>query len=192
MANLIAGWVGPEQTPHSEVAVLISRQPELYADHLALAALEAKGIPYRNEQQMQDVTTEPAARLVVDYLSCIYGQRKPKAWVRLMNQLVPFADDEIQANARRDFDRLIKSQRKSASLVELIDEPFSGWWDSVKAFFNEIGLETLVALSPDYESQDRLRRFSGTLRHALRSYSRSNPICLRLLSGFRTISPFAF
>ncbi len=95
--------------------------------------------------------------MVVDYLSCIYGKREPKAWVRLMNLLVPFADDEIQANTRRDFDRLIKAQRKSASLLELIDEPYSGWWESARGFLNKIPRETLVALSPDYESPDRLK-----------------------------------
>jgi len=156
LADRIAEWIDHELVPHSEIAVLISKQPDLYANHL-IAALEAKGIPYRNEQQLQDITTEPAARLVVDYLSCIYGKREPKAWVRLMNLLVPFADDEIQANTRRDFDRLIKAQRKSASLLELIDEPYSGWWESARGFLNKIPRETLVALSPDYESPDRLK-----------------------------------
>nr|WP_233160522.1 ATP-dependent helicase [Aquitalea sp. ASV11] len=156
LANRIVEWVGVEQIPHSEIAVLIARQPELYADHL-MAALETRGIPYRNEQQIQDITTEPAARLVVDYLSCIYGKREPEAWVRLMNQLLPFADDEIQANVRRDFDRLIKAQRKSALLLQSIDEPSSGWWESVRGFLKKIPIETLVALSSDYESTDRLR-----------------------------------
>ena len=156
LAEQIAAWLQTEQTPHSESAVLISKQPDLYANHL-IAQLEARGIPYRNEQQLQDITTEPAARLVVDYLSCIYGNREPKAWVRMMTLLVPFADDEIQANTRRDFDRLIKAQRKSTSLLELIDNPYSGWWESARGFLNKIPRETLVALSPDYESPFRLK-----------------------------------
>jgi superfamily I DNA/RNA helicase len=156
LADLIAGWIKTEQLPPSEITVLVSKQLELYADHL-MAALVARGIPFRNEQQMQDITVEPAARLVVDYLSCLYGQREPKAWVRLMNQLVPFADDEIQANVRQDLDRLIKKQRKDAAITELIAEPFSGWWDSVRTFLSQVGIETLVALSPDYESHDRLK-----------------------------------
>lgn len=155
LANLISQWVGAEQIPHSEIAVLIRNQLDLYAQHL-MAALETRGIPYRNEQQMQDITTEPVARLVVDYLSCIYGKREPSAWVRLMNLLVPFADDEIQASTRRDFDRLIKAQRKSASILELIDAPYSGWWESAREFLKKIPYETLVALSPDYETKSRL------------------------------------
>lgn len=156
LADLIAGWVKAEQVPPSEIAILVSKQLDLYADHL-MAALEARGVPFRNEQQMQDITAEPAARMVVDYLSCLFGKREPKAWIRLMSQLVPFADDEIQSNARKDLDRLIKKQRKEAAIAELIAEPFAGWWEAVLAFLKQVGLETLVALSPDYESHDRLK-----------------------------------
>lgn len=67
LADLIAGWVKSEQVPPSEIAVLVSKQLDLYTDHL-MAALEARGVPFRNEQQMQDITVEPAARMVVDYL----------------------------------------------------------------------------------------------------------------------------
>ena len=156
LAGLIAGWIKNEQLPPTEIAVLIRNQLDLYADHL-MAALEARGIPFRNEQQMQDITVEPAARLIVDYLSCLYGQREPKAWIRLMNQLIPFADEEIQSNARKDLDRLVKQQRKEIVIAELVDAPFSGWWKFVQAFLKQVSIEAVVSLSPDYESHDRLK-----------------------------------
>ncbi|WP_458526171.1 UvrD-helicase domain-containing protein [Onishia taeanensis] len=156
LAGLIDCWIKTEQLPPAEIAVLISKQLDLYAGHL-MTALEARGIPFRNEQQMQDITVEPAARLIVDYLSCLYGQREPQAWIRLMNQLIPFADEDIQSNARKDLDRLIKQQRKEAAISDLIEEPFSGWWEFVRAFLKQVSLKTLVALSPDYESPDRLK-----------------------------------
>lgn len=161
MADLIANWIRVEQLPPSEIAVLVSKQLELYADHL-MAALEVRGIPFCNEQQMQDITVEPAARLIVDYLSCLYGQREPRAWVRLMNQLIPFADDEIQSGTRKDVDRLIKRQRKEAVVAELLEVSFSGWWEGVRAFLRQVSIETLSALSPDYESYDRLKE---VIRH---------------------------
>lgn len=156
LADLIAGWISTEKAPLSEIAVLVSKQLDLYADHL-MAALDSRSIPYRNEQQMQDISTEPAARLIVDYLSCLYGHREPNAWIRLTNQLVPFAEDEVQFGVRHDFQRFIKAQRKSAALAELIDEPYSSWWKSVSDFLNKVGIEALVALSPDYESHARLK-----------------------------------
>jgi superfamily I DNA/RNA helicase len=156
LADLIEGWIKTEQLPPAEIAVLVRNQLDLYADRL-MAALEARGIPFRNEQQMQDITVETAARLIVDYLSCLYGKREPKAWIRLMNQLIPFADEDIQSNARKDLDRLIMQQRKEITAAELVDEPYSGWWDFVRVFLKQVSIETLVSLSPDYESQDRLK-----------------------------------
>lgn len=155
LAALIEGWIKTEQLPPAEIAVLIRNQLDLYADHL-MAALEARGIPFRNEQQMQDITVEPAARLIVDYLSCLSGQREPKAWIRLMNQLIPFADEEIQSNARKELDRLIKQQRKEIAIAELVYDPFSGWWKFVQEFLKQVSIETLASLSPDYESRARL------------------------------------
>lgn len=156
LADMISNWVELEKIPPSEIAVLVSKQLELYANHL-MTALELRKIPYRNEQQMQDITVEPAARLVVDYLSCLYGKREPKAWIRLMNQLIPFSDDEMQSSARSNFQYFFKEQLKSVAAVESLGDPFTGWWDLVRGFLNNIGLEALVALSPDYESHSRLK-----------------------------------
>ncbi|SDT17404.1 Superfamily I DNA or RNA helicase [Halopseudomonas litoralis] len=183
LADLIANWIRVEQLPPSEIAVLVSKQLELYADHL-MAALEVRGIPFRNEQQMQDITVEPAARLIVDYLSCLYGKREPKAWVRLMNQLVPFADDEIQSSTRKDLDRLIKQQRKAAVVAELLDVPLSGWWESVRAFLKQVRIETLVALSPDYESHDRLKEVIRDTRMRIEELLKIKPDLPKALERF--------
>lgn len=183
LSDLIANWIRVEQLPPSEIAVLVSKQLELYADHL-MAALEVRGIPFRNEQQMQDITVEPAARLIVDYLSCLYGQREPKAWVRLMNQLIPFADDEIQSSTRKDVDRLIKRQRKEAVVAELLEVPFSGWWEAVRAFLKQVSIETLSALSPDYESYDRLKEVIRDTRLRIEELLKIEPNLPKALERF--------
>jgi len=183
LASVIEGWVKSEQVPLSEIAVLLSKQLDLYANHL-MASLEARGIPFRNEQQMQDITTEPAACLIVDYLSCLYGQRKPNAWVRLTNQLVPFADDEIQASARQNFDSFIKKQRNDVAIAELISEPFSGWWESVRAFLNKVGIETLTALSPDYESYERLKEVVSDTKTRIKELLKLDPDLPNALERF--------
>jgi hypothetical protein len=134
----------------------VSKQLDLYADRL-MTALKCIAIPFRNEHQMQDISAEPVARLIVDYLSCLYGQREPKAWIRLMNQLIPFANDEIVSSAQLDFQRFLTSQRKSVANSNLFEEPYSGWWEHVRNFLSKVGIETLVALSPDYESRARLK-----------------------------------
>lgn len=156
LADRIAHWIEVDNVPASEIAVLVSKQPELYTNHL-VAELELRGVPYRNENNLQDIATEPIAHLIVDYLSCIYSTRKPNAWKRLKNQLLPFMDDELQDSESRKIDRLIEIERKKASLMAVIDQTYSGWWDSVKRFLNYLPRETLSALSHDYESLDRLK-----------------------------------
>ena len=154
LAEQIACWLTEEQIPLSEIAVLVSKQLDLYAYQL-MSALESRGIPYRNEQQMQDVTVEPAARIIVDYLSCLYGQREPEAWIRLIDLLNPFSDD-VQARSQHNSQRFLKEQRKNIKLAGAFGDPYAGWWEFVKTFLNNVGMETLTALSHDYESQNRL------------------------------------
>ena len=167
LANLIDGWINKEQLPPAEIAVLVSRQPDLYANHL-FRELEQRGIPYRNEQQMQDITVEPVARLIVDYLSCLYAQREPKAWIRLMNQLVPFADEEIETSVRKGLDQLIRKHRKEVYDAKKTEKPFSEWWRFGRAFLKHIGLQTLVALSPDYESHERQKQVIRDARERIK------------------------
>jgi len=165
LADMIEAWIKTGQIKLSEIAVLVSKQLSLYAGSL-MTVLKERGIPFRNEQQMQDIATEPLARLIVDFLSCLYGQREPKAWIRLMNQLIPFADDELQSSKRQGFQSFFNEQRKKIALKELIDEAFSGWWEFVRSFLKKIGIETLTALSPDYESPARLKEVvKETKRH---------------------------
>lgn len=167
LADLIDGWINKEHLPPAEIAVLVSRQPDLYANHL-FRELEQRGIPYRNEQQMQDITVEPVARLIVDYLSCLYAQRDPKAWIRLMNQLVPFADEEIETSVRKGLDQLIRKHRKEVSDAKKTEKPFSEWWRFGRALLKHIGLQTLVALSPDYESHERLKQVIRDARERIK------------------------
>lgn len=124
------------------------------------------------------------ARLIVDYLSCLYGQREPKAWVRLMNQLIPFADDEIQSSTRKDVDRLIKRQRKEAVVAELLEVPFSDWWEAVRAFLKQVSIETLSALSPDYESYDRLKEVIRDTRLRIEELLKIEPNLPKALERF--------
>ncbi|WP_417539053.1 UvrD-helicase domain-containing protein [Marinobacter sp.] len=183
LAELILSWIEKDQLPPSEIAILVSKQLDLYANYL-MVALEEKGIPFRNEHQMQDITAEPAARLVVDYLSCLYGQREPKAWVRLINQLMPFTEEDEQSSSRKDIERLIKRHRKDTLTAESPDEPFLGWWESVRAFLGHIGIETLTALSPEYESTNRLKQVISETKKHIESLIKIEPYLPKALERF--------
>lgn len=147
LADLIQNWI--ENTPLHEIAVLVSKQIDLYAKPL-MDALEKRNIPYRNEQSLQDITTEPLARIIVDYLSCLYGKREPNAWERLIKQILPFEDDD-EPSIREDFYDFIKMQKKD--VVSKVDT--SKYSTKATAFLKHIGKDSIVALSSDYESEKR-------------------------------------
>lgn len=183
LADSINTWINHEQLSPSEIAILIVRQPDLYGDHL-IQALEQRHIPFRNEQQLQDISVEPVARLIVDYLSSLYGQREPKAWIRLMAELTPFADDDVQSSLRQDFQRFITGQRSRAAQVALLGEPFACWWDFVCAFLKKVGIETLSALSHDYESKARLAQVVKETKTRIDELLKSEPNLLKALERF--------
>lgn len=121
------------------------------------------------------------ARFVLDYLACLYGEREPKAWIRLINQLVPFADDEVQSASRRDVLKVLKQQRAKASIASLIGDPYADWWGFVRGFLNHVGRETLVALSPDYESMERLREVILSTKQRIEELLTVEPDLLKAL-----------
>ena len=69
-------YLWAESIAPSAIAVLVSRQPELFADRL-MVELANCGVPFRDEQSMQDISAEPAARLIVDFLTVVIADRAP-------------------------------------------------------------------------------------------------------------------
>lgn len=183
LADQIANWIQNEAMPNSEIAILVSKQLDLYAD-LMMAELERRGVPYRNEQQLQDISVEPAARLIVDYLLSLYGSREPGAWLRLMDHLIPFVDETEQANMRGDWQRFIKSEREEATMLDLIEESGRSAWIFVERFLHRVGISNLTALSPDYESAARLCEVIRETRTRLEDQLRLEPDLLRALARF--------
>ena len=165
LAQGIQQWIA-EGVPPSEIAVLIGKQPEAYAEQL-MAALVARGVPFRNEQKLQDLTAEPLARLIVDFLRCVYGQREPQAWLRLMQLLVPFADEELQSAARQPIERFVAVKRREAAANDALGEPFANWWQKTVDFLKLVGVPTLVSLSSEYESKPRLTAVAKDVRERI-------------------------
>lgn len=183
LADQISDWIVQERIPPSEIAILVSQQPDLYASHLMLE-LSARGIPFRNEQLLQDLSVEPVARLIVDYLLSLYGTREPAAWMRLMNQLIAYSDDEGEASARQDWQRFIKAERKKANEVDAVDDCFSVRWPFVISFLKKVGIDMLTGLSPDYESRTRLNDVIKETKARIEDLSKTEPNLLKTLARF--------
>ena len=137
IAEEIDDWVNVERLPHAEVAILVSKQPDLYAARL-MAELHRRGIPFRNEQDLQDLACEPVARLIIDYLLVLYFPRAPEVYMRLMAILTESAiDDDEQAASRMDWNRQLNESRKSASTSDITLDTM---WSAAASFLEAFGI----------------------------------------------------
>jgi uvrD/REP helicase len=153
----ISEWISNEKIPLHEIAILVSKQAESYAA-VIMKNLEEKNISYRNEQQLQDISTEPITRLIIDYLLYFYGDREPQSWSRLQEQILPFVDDEeLEFSKRYDLQDFLFNQKKIIKKSEKLSGKFSCWRQVISSFLKQLSIETITALSPDYESESRLK-----------------------------------
>lgn len=180
LAEQIDTWINVEGLPPSEIAVLVRSQPEAYTARLA-EALDALGISHRNENQMQDIATEPMALVIVDYLLCLYGSREPKAWTRLMRRIIPSDDDEQSGALRTDWNRFIKEARKSAA-EDLANHCYAQRWSLLKDFLSMVGVSQLTGLSHDYESRDRLKEVIKDIKKHIDAALEREPDLIQALS----------
>ena len=156
LVDMIQVWIDDEGVPPSEIAVLVSRQPDLYADRL-MAELVRRDVPFRNEQNLQDLSAEPAARLIVDFLSVVAGEREPDAYGRLMDVLLATGLDEDATYERRArWQRFIDDARDQLRLGGVDAPDFEALRKLANRFLALLGRETLAALSADYERGARL------------------------------------
>lgn len=157
LAEMIQQWITNDGLPPSEIAVLVSRQPELYADQL-IAELVARGVPFRNEQQLQDLSVEPVTRLIVDFLTVILSDRAPDAFGRLMNTLVATGSDEDASyESRAKWNRFLDDARERRRDGELDASRGTTLQAIANEFLALIGQDALRALSADYERGERLQ-----------------------------------
>jgi len=157
LAKIISGWIEKEAIEPSEIAVLVSRQQSLYCEQLR-EALRAQNVPFREEDQSQDVASEPVVRLITDLLLVASGSAQPEAYRRLLDTVVynEVLDDEQEYRARSRWDRFVAGvrQRIASKELDLADR------DSLKGLVSElvevVGRESVVPLSSDYAQGDRL------------------------------------
>lgn len=169
LANLVHRWIKLEHVPPSEIAILIPRQIEEYGEAL-MKHLTDKGVPYRNDHDLQDLLKEPAARLVINYLTCLYGQGEAEAWSRLMEQFAPFEDDDSRSSAHRIFEETYRAHVKKIKIARKSATPYSAWWELTSAFLKKLGSSSLAALSADYHSKQRLVEVVREIRDRIKAH----------------------
>lgn len=162
-ADLIARW-NEQGVPLSQIAFLCNNQPHLYAQKI-MGVLRERGIPFRNEQQIQDLSAEPLFNLIVDFFLVLLGEAEPDAWERLRRIL----DNEVVEGITksRDWDRVIRNAGSA-----LRANPTSQIaWDLIEEVLKKLGMDGIRALSHDYESESRRNEILGSIRaHISKSF----------------------
>ncbi|MEU2048834.1 UvrD-helicase domain-containing protein [Streptomyces albidoflavus] len=170
LAEIISGWLS-KGTPPSEIAVLVRQQPHLVAAVLG-NALTDRDIAYRNEQAGQDLTAEPAAALVLNFIRVIADDRQPEAYAQLMRTVDrPGESDDEAARHAGPLERMVRDARTAVRRPQFRAEDPTGWEALVRKFLDLVSRPVMVAMSAGYQQgtriddvvQDALDAFSGEL-----------------------------
>jgi superfamily I DNA/RNA helicase len=166
LTKKIAKWIN-EGLPPSEIAVLIGNRPELYAIKL-MEKLELSGIPYRDEKQFQDLGVEPLARVYTDVLKCVFLDRAPEPYARLIELYEGRWNDVSNPAAHRRFKEFLSQNMKSVRA-----KSFQGPTDQVlrgmtSGFLNLVGRSALVSLSAEYTGGNRFDDLAEQVHARLR------------------------
>ena len=121
LTKLVSGLINDEAIAPSEIAILVSREQKYFCQSL-IDAFDVAGVPYREEDLSQDLASEPAARLIVDFLLVVSGKREIAAHRRLLDQVVfnYGLDEEHEYRQRSRWNRLIADTRRKIS-TQMVD-----------------------------------------------------------------------
>jgi superfamily I DNA/RNA helicase len=156
LADTIRDRIQSDGVAASEIAVLIPKQLELYADRL-MAELEARKIPFRNEVKLQDLSKEPVARLIIDFLIVVFAERDPDAYERLMHVLLATGlDEDSTYDQRASWYRFIDNVRESVQHLAAKEITSALMKKFATEFLTRVGSDALIGLSVDYEQGNRL------------------------------------
>ncbi len=158
IADAMRGWIESDDVDPSEIAVLVSKQQNLYCQKLR-AALNARGVPFRDEDEDQNLASEPVANLIVDFLLIAAGQRQPAPYRRLLD-LVVFGrglDPEREYQTRSRWDRFVAGVRQRIAINETDLADLDDLQIIVNELLDIVGRDAVVGLSSAYAQGDFLQ-----------------------------------
>jgi superfamily I DNA/RNA helicase len=179
VALQIRNWVEYDAVFLNEIAILISKQPNLYSESLK-RELKSYGIPYRNEQEVQDLFCEPIINIILDYILIIYGSREPEAWQRFHSFVI---QDDFSERSEIEYQRWQSFIRKQQNLVNRNDD-IARIWERIKDMLKEFGIDHIRSLSSDYENIHRLRELLKNLKTQISRSLRENPDLVSAIKSY--------
>lgn len=191
LAEAMRACIDTENVDPSEIAVLVSKQQNLYCQKLR-SALDAHKVPFREEDLTQDLASEPVARLIVDFLLIATGCRQPAPFRRLL-EIVVFNhgfDEEREYQARSRWDGFVAETSRKIAGGETDLATKSHVSNLVTELIKIVGEDAVAALSPDYSQGQRLQQLieaTVTRAHELLSSTDDAVAALASFSGDRAV-----
>lgn len=155
VADLVDGWLAEGVSPN-EIAVLVRQQSRQVTEALR-EELHDQSIPYRNEQDSQDLCAEPVVALIFNFIRVVATDRHPDAYAELMRVASRTGATE---EAALQFDSRLKRLLRNLSAA-VRDPSFAkgnpdAWHPPISAFLELVSRPVLAALSPTYQQGSRL------------------------------------
>lgn len=150
----IGEWLD-EGVPAREITVLARQQPHLITSVLG-ERLSAAGIPYRNEQQSQDLTAEPAAALIFNFLRVVADDGRPEAYAELVRVVTRSGIEEADGVLNSKLGTILRETRLAVRAAGFNPSQYESWNPFIRSFLKFVTRPALNALSPSYQQGSRL------------------------------------
>ena len=154
VTSMIQKWLDAGVPPR-EITVLARQQPHLITSVLG-EHLTAAGIPYRNEQQSQDLSTEPVAALIFNYLRVVADEGRPSAYTELVRIVTRGGTEEVDGVLDSKLRTLLRDARLAVREADFDAAEYASWSPLINSFLKFVTRPSLNALSPSYQQGTRL------------------------------------
>jgi superfamily I DNA/RNA helicase len=155
VGDLVGLWLA-EGVPPSEIAILVRQQSKPVTEALG-KEFRDRGIPYRNEQDSQDLAAEPVAALIFNYIRVVASDRRPDAYSELMRVAMrTSATEEAALQIHSKLNRLLQDSRATIRNPSFARGDLTSWRPIVAEFLTLVSRPVLISLSPAYQQGSRL------------------------------------
>jgi superfamily I DNA/RNA helicase len=118
--------------------------------------LTAAGIPYRNEQQSQDLTAEPAAALILNFLRVVADNGRPEAYSEFVRVVTRGGIEEADGVLDSKLRKILWEARLAVRVAGFDASQYASWNPLIISFLKFVTRPALNALSPSYQQGSRL------------------------------------
>ena len=117
VADQISQWIRDEGLDPRDVCIIVKQRPDLYAEQL-IDELHRKNIQARNESQLQDLLTENAVKIVLDFIQIGISPKAAQGWadtVDLIKQIQCIPEGDSSDNVVRTIEKELSQSLASFS-----------------------------------------------------------------------------